>query len=296
MAESRFVYVTYIRTTPEKLWQALIDPEFTRRYWCQTHQESEWKAGASWRAMIPDGRVADSGEIVEFAPYRKLVLTWRNEFRPELHAEGYSRLTYELEQVGESVKLTIIHEMDRPESKLIEAVSNGWPHILASLKSLLETGEPLAETSRWPKSKMGPGFIRLSQFIDHAPAKVWQALTDPTIHAKWWAAGDVRAAVGHRFALDMGPWGKQPCEVTAVEPERLFQYRFAVGTLNTTITWRLEPQGSGTVLHLEQAGFDLESAPGKTAFEGMGKGWPKLLLRIAPAIDASTAPATRTRQ
>jgi uncharacterized protein YndB with AHSA1/START domain len=151
MAESRFVYVTYIRTTPEKLWQALIDPEFTRRYWCETQQQSTWEPGAPWRVMIPDGRVADSGQIVEIEPHRKLVHTWRNEFKPELNVEGYSRLTYELEQVGESVKLTLIHEMDKPDSKLIDAVSKGWPHILSSLKSMLETGEPLEETRRWPK-------------------------------------------------------------------------------------------------------------------------------------------------
>ena len=150
MAESRFVYVTYIRTTPEKLWRALIDPEFTRRYWAETWQESTWEAGASWRNMIPDGRVGDSGEIVESEPHRRLVLTWRNEFMPELRAEGYSRLTYELEPVGKSVKLTLIHEMDRPDSKLIGAVSEGWPQLMASLKSLLETGEPLAETKKWP--------------------------------------------------------------------------------------------------------------------------------------------------
>ena len=151
MADSRFVYVTYIRTTPEKLWQALIDPEFTRRYWVETWQECEWKPGASWRLMIPDGRVADSGEMLEIEPQRRLVLTWRNEFKPELHAEGYSRLTYELEQLGESVKLTVIHEIDKPDSKLIGAVSSGWPHLLASLKSLLETGESLEETRRWPE-------------------------------------------------------------------------------------------------------------------------------------------------
>ena len=114
MADSRFVYVTYIRTTPEKLWQALIDPEFTRQYWCETWQDCEWKPGASWRLMIPDGRVGDSGEILEIEPHRRLVLSWRNEFLPELQAEGYSRLTYELEPQGESVKLTLIHEMDNP--------------------------------------------------------------------------------------------------------------------------------------------------------------------------------------
>jgi uncharacterized protein YndB with AHSA1/START domain len=151
MSASRFVYVTYIRTTPEKLWQALIDPEFTRRYWCETWQDCAWKPGASWQIMIPDGRVGDSGQIVEIEPPRWLVLTWRNEFKPELRAEGYSRLTYELEKVGESVKLTVIHEMDKPDSKFIDAVSSGWPMILSSLKSLLETGEPLEESRRWPK-------------------------------------------------------------------------------------------------------------------------------------------------
>ena len=151
MPSSRFVYVTYIRTTPEKLWRALIEPEFTRQYWAETWQESEWKPGASWRLMIPDGRVGDSGEILEIEPQRRLVLSWRNEFKPDLRAEGYSRLTLELEKHGASVKLTVIHEMEKPSSKLIDATSGGWPLIFASLKSLLETGESLEETRRWPE-------------------------------------------------------------------------------------------------------------------------------------------------
>ena len=148
MNNSRFVYVTYIRTTPEKLWKALIDPEFTRRFWNETWQDCEWKPGATWRLMIPDGRVADAGEVVEIEPQRRLVLRWRNEFMPELREEGYSRMTYEIEKKGESVKLTVIHEMERGGSKLIDAVSGGWSMILSSLKSLLETGQ---ETKRWPK-------------------------------------------------------------------------------------------------------------------------------------------------
>jgi uncharacterized protein YndB with AHSA1/START domain len=152
MSASRFVYVTYIRTTPEKLWQALIDPEFTRRYWAETWQESDWTPGASWRLMIPGGRIGDNGEIVEFVPHQKLVLTWQNQFRPELRDEIPSRLTYELEPAGDMVKLTLIHESDQPDSKLIDAVSHGWPAILASLKSLLETGEALVATSKWRES------------------------------------------------------------------------------------------------------------------------------------------------
>ena len=151
MAESRFVYVTYIRTTTTKLWQALIEPEFTRQFWVETWQDCDWKVGSSWKIMIPDGRIADSGEVLEIEPERKLVLSWRNEFLPEAKAEGYSLLTYELEQQDEVVKLTVIHEMDKPGSKLIEGVSSGWPMILASLKSLLETGESLVATRTWPK-------------------------------------------------------------------------------------------------------------------------------------------------
>jgi uncharacterized protein YndB with AHSA1/START domain len=151
MTKSQFVYVSYIRTTPEKLWQALLEPEFTRQFWSECWQESEWKIGASWKLMIPDGRVGDSGEILEIEPQRRLVLSWRNEFKPEMRKEGHSRLTYELEKLGTSVKLTVTHEMDRPESKLVKAVSTGWPHILSSLKSLLETGESLEETRHWPK-------------------------------------------------------------------------------------------------------------------------------------------------
>jgi uncharacterized protein YndB with AHSA1/START domain len=146
----KFVYVTYIRTTPEKLWDALTQPEFTQAYWCGTWQDSAWEAGSPWRIMIPDGRVADSGKVVEIDRPRRLVLSWRNEFRSELKTEGYSRAAFELQPVGDTVKLTVTHEMERDGSKFIEAVSNGWPHILASLKSLLETGQALAETSRWP--------------------------------------------------------------------------------------------------------------------------------------------------
>jgi uncharacterized protein YndB with AHSA1/START domain len=151
MSASRFVYVTYIRTTPTKLWQALRDPAFTRQYWVGTWQDCDWKQGSSWKLMIPDGRVGDAGEVVEIEPEKRLVLTWRNEFLAELREEGFSRLIYELEPMGGTVKLTIIHEMDRRESKLIGKVSQGWPHLLASLKSLLETGESLEETRTWPE-------------------------------------------------------------------------------------------------------------------------------------------------
>ena len=150
MPDQTFVYVTYIRTTPDKLWEALTKPEFTRRYWFGSHQQSDWTVGSSWKLAFADGRVADTGEVLEIDPPKRLVLKWRNEFRPELKSEGYTRCTFEIETEGEMVKLTVIHEADRP-NKLIDAVSAGWPRVLSSLKSLLETGEGLPRTDSLPK-------------------------------------------------------------------------------------------------------------------------------------------------
>ena len=151
MSRSKFVYVTYIRTTPEKLWAALIEPEFTKQYWAGTHQVSDWKVGSDWKIIIPDGRVGDSGKVLEFDPPRRMVVSWRNEFMPELKAEGHSTCTYELEPAGLAIKLTVTHEIGIANSKMIEGVSQGWPHLLASLKSLLETGESLVESRTWPE-------------------------------------------------------------------------------------------------------------------------------------------------
>jgi uncharacterized protein YndB with AHSA1/START domain len=147
MADDRFIYVTYIRTTPEKLWAALKEPEFTRQYFFGVTQESEWTPGSVWRMIGSDGQLTDSGKVVEIDPPRRLVLSWRNEFKAELKAEGYSRATFDLEKQGDMVKLIVTHEIGKQGSKLIEAVSGGWPIILSSLKSLLETGKPLERHS-----------------------------------------------------------------------------------------------------------------------------------------------------
>jgi uncharacterized protein YndB with AHSA1/START domain len=151
-AKSSFVYVTYIQTTPEKLWTALTMPEFMKKYWFGMNLETDWKAGSPWKLVFPDGRIADTGEIVEIEKPRRLVLKWRNEFKSELHEEGYARCLMEIEQAGEVVKLTITHEIDRPGSKLIGAVSVGWPKIMSSLKTLLETGTALPVIGELPRT------------------------------------------------------------------------------------------------------------------------------------------------
>jgi len=137
MKKDQFVYVTYIRTTPEKLWKALIEPEFTRQFWCNTTQESEWKPGASWKILMPDGGVADSGEVIEVELHRRLVLKWRNEFRPELKAE---RLFAHDLRTGKGRQLGQAHRHSRNRERRLEVHRSGVErmaaHFSQSQKSL----------------------------------------------------------------------------------------------------------------------------------------------------------------
>ena len=134
-----------------------------------------------------------------------------------------------------------------------------------------------------------PPVLRFDQYIPHPTTAVWRALTDPDLLPLWWAGGDVRPEVGHRFTLAMGNWGVQPCEVTAVDPERLLEFHFAEGVLDTTITWRIEPEDDGTRLYLVHAGFELDSLQGRLVYSGMGNGWPHVLNGIERALDAASA-------
>ena len=153
MTGERFHYDLYIRGAQQKVWDGLRLPEFTRQYWYGVTLDCAWEKGASWRMLLPDGRVIDSGWILEIEPAKKVVIRWRHEFPDDLAAEGWSRCTLELEPQGEVVKLTVGHELENPveNSKFIAAVSGGWPQLLSSLKSLLETGAPLPGTSAPPK-------------------------------------------------------------------------------------------------------------------------------------------------
>ena len=140
MAKSTYVYVSYIRTTPEKLWRALTDGEFMKQYWFGMRGESEWTPGSSWKLVASDGQVWDAGEIVESKPPQRLVIRWQHQNKPELKAEGASLCTMELEPSAGAVKLSITHTIEREPSKFLEAVSGGWPKVISNLKSLLETG------------------------------------------------------------------------------------------------------------------------------------------------------------
>jgi uncharacterized protein YndB with AHSA1/START domain/DNA-binding transcriptional ArsR family regulator len=163
MDRPSFVYTTYIRTTPEQLWQALTDPAFTRRYWNASF-ETDWKPGSTMTWDLGGVVVADPEQVVlESEPYRRLSFTWHT-FSPELNAshgftdevseriaaEGRSKATFEIEPVGDSVRLTVVHEGLDPDGLVKSMIGNGWPLVLSRLKSLLETGESLPPTDEPP--------------------------------------------------------------------------------------------------------------------------------------------------
>lgn len=157
----QFVYTTYIRTTPERLWQALTDPTFTSRWW-QTTFETDWKVGSTMTWNNHGVVIADPEQVVlEADPYHRLAYRWHT-FTPELNerlqmdeekfatlaGERRSRVAFELEPVEDLVKLTVLHDDFEPGSIAPAMVQNGWPIFLSSLKTLLETGEPLSSTRR----------------------------------------------------------------------------------------------------------------------------------------------------
>src|ERR1700759_2853320 len=143
MSKPDFVYVTYIRTTPDKLWEALTSSEFSRRYWFGTELESDFRVGSPI-ALVMGGKVTDSGEILAADRPRRLSYTFKHELDDEMRKEGATKVVFTLEPYGKLVKLTVTHEGFGVGSKLLDGISKGWPAILSALKSLLETGKALA--------------------------------------------------------------------------------------------------------------------------------------------------------
>ena len=143
MSKPEFIYVTYIETTPDKLWHALTDGDFTQRYWFGARLRSDWKVGSSFEMVRSDGAVSDAGKVVEVDPPRRLAYTFINQ-SDKYKNEFPALATFVLEPYGKLVKLTLTHEGFAEGSKFYSGISKGWPAILSSLKSMLESGTALA--------------------------------------------------------------------------------------------------------------------------------------------------------
>ncbi len=168
MDKPSFVYTTYIQTTPERLWQALTDPAFTDRYWA-TSFDSDWKAGSAMVWHTRGLEIAHPDQVViEAEPYSRLSYTWHSltdewaeslrltdETRDRLRAEPRSRVTFDIDPLGEQLRLTVTHDRLEPDGLLRSMISNGWPRVLANLKTLLETGNPLPDLQQSTPARLG---------------------------------------------------------------------------------------------------------------------------------------------
>jgi uncharacterized protein YndB with AHSA1/START domain/DNA-binding transcriptional ArsR family regulator len=163
-----FVYTTYIETTPERLWQALTEPAFTERYWAITF-DSDWMSGSPMTWHTRGLTIADSEQVViDSEPYRRLSYTWHtftpawsesldltDDARDRLVVEPRSKVTFEIEPLGEQVKLTVIHDDLEPGGMTGLLVSQGWPRVMANLKTLLETGDTLPDLQQNTPARLG---------------------------------------------------------------------------------------------------------------------------------------------
>jgi uncharacterized protein YndB with AHSA1/START domain/DNA-binding transcriptional ArsR family regulator len=163
-----FVYTTYIKTTPERLWQALTEPAFTERYWATTF-DSDWKPGSSVTWHTRGLTIADPEQVViESDPCRRLSYTWHtittewaeslnltDDARERLSSERRSKVTFEIEPLGDQVKLTVIHDDLDLAGLLGSLISEGWPRVLANLKTLLETGDTLPDVRLSSPARLG---------------------------------------------------------------------------------------------------------------------------------------------
>lgn len=137
-----FIYVTFIRATPEKVYEAITRPDIARRYWGHENVSDDWRPGSDWRHVRADeARTVELvGKVLESDPPSRLVISWANESQKD-DAEQYSRVTFDIEKQGEMVKLTVAHEELQPGSGMLNGISKGWPLVLSSMKSFLETGQ-----------------------------------------------------------------------------------------------------------------------------------------------------------
>jgi uncharacterized protein YndB with AHSA1/START domain len=151
MDRPRHMFQVYIRTTPEQLWQAITDPEFTVRYFRSSRVESGWQVGDQMRYWIGDDLVVD-GSVLTAEPPRRLVTTWSFRRSPVVRDDPPSRVTWEIEPMGNTCKLTLVHDDFPRETETFKSVGSGWPLVLSSLKCFLETGEGLALASDSPSA------------------------------------------------------------------------------------------------------------------------------------------------
>jgi uncharacterized protein YndB with AHSA1/START domain len=292
VSEPSFVYETVIATTPERLWEALTSGEVTRAYWFDRRVESEWRVGAPVRFHIGDGaEVSDGGEVLECDPPRRLAYTFAQ--LTDGVPGPVTRVRFELEPVAGGVRMLLVHdELAAPGD--VEGWRRGWTPILANLQALLEGRAPESAPARAHRLQDAPP--TLTWHIPRPPADVFDALTDPDAVARWWRPTGASTVVealdareGGAFALTVTLEGGQVVRLRGtyrqVDRPGVLAHTFRAegDPMETVVTWRLTPDGAGTLLELIETGIDEDYR--RASRDGWAAGVDQLvaLLAAAPA-------------
>jgi uncharacterized protein YndB with AHSA1/START domain len=274
MGKPEFVYTTYISTTPERLWQGLTAPEFTRRYWGLAF-ESDWRPGSTMAYHLSTGvTVNDPAQVVlEADPYRRLAYTWHT-FTPEwaraydvddatlatFAAEPRSKVTFDIEDLGGTVKLTVTHDGFDAGSEVLANVAQGWPKVIAGLKTMLEA----------------PGYTR-EVIIDAPPARIVEAVTTTTGVAGWWTPDAERSGDrltlrfdDQRIVMRVDEAGPTAVAWTCLEHSAFPEWR------GTTLRFALSGTGP-TTLRFAHVGLEPEC----DCYGACSVGWDRYLASLA---------------
>jgi uncharacterized protein YndB with AHSA1/START domain len=280
---SSFAYVTIIRTTPPKLWEALTNPALVRQYWYGVNVGCAWKRGAPWRLSFPDGRLADAGEVLEIDEPRRIVIRWQNEWNPELKAEGPSRCAIDLAPLEDAVKLTITHDLDRPDSKFIAGVASGWPYTLSNLKSLLETGEVATKAHPGHEGREMRANSRsytATIEVPQPPGHVFECLTDVS---KWWGGKDLQGRtrlLDDEFTIRHGDVHYSKQKLIEIIPGQRLVWLITESRLawletdkqewtGTRLVFEVTPKGGGAVVSFTHEGL----VPEQECHSSCSQGW-----------------------
>lgn len=293
-----FVYVSYIATTPEKLWDALTSTDAALEYWSGYQVRIGKEVGAPFSIHTPDGKLADQGEVLEFDPPKRLSYSWTHMLHEGFRDEPASRVTYTLEPKGEVVKLTLVHDQFMPDSNLYKAIRNGWPGVVSSLKSLLEAGHPLPPVGDGkPDIGTGAGVTRrdtvYTTYITTTAEKVWHALTDPETSKRYFFGRRVQSdwKVGSKFEMwyDEGHGLDVNGVVLECDPPHRLKVSWRVDWVeelrhlpDSYVTYQIDQMGD--VVRLTMLEEHDESLDPKY-LEGGRNGWPIILSSLKSLLE-----------
>jgi uncharacterized protein YndB with AHSA1/START domain len=292
-----FVYVTYIKTTPEKLWYALIDPAVIKTYWSDYQVTIGQKAGDAFAIHTPEGELGDEGVMLEVDPPHKLSYTWHHVKYAEFAAEPASRVTFTLEPQGGVVKLTLVHDQFIPDSKMYQAIRNGWPGIVSGLKSLLESGKPMPryeakgpDTSTQSTSNRDTVYVT---YIATTAEKVWHALTDGETSKKYFFGRRVQSdwKIGSKFEMydDEGHGLDVNGVVLECNPPHRLKVTWRVDWIeefrhlpDAYVTYQIDELGDVVRLTMIE---EHDEALDPKYLEGGRKGWPMILSSLKSLLE-----------